>query len=122
MEKEFHLGVLHHTPAAPAGKWASPATMRARVVYIHRTDVMRISTASLAVIPQSGSDGMLRYLAQWNDKWKAFNLVGGHKRGSESHRACLVRELFEELGIGPGPNDPDAAARSGPLCRVARTA
>ncbi len=84
---------------------------------------MRTSTASLAVIRRPGADGSPSYLAQWNEKWKAFNLVGGHKRDSESHRACLVRELAEELGIVPGPDDPDAAAagqQPGPLCHIAR--
>ncbi len=83
---------------------------------------MRTSTASLAVIRQPGPDGMPRYLAQWNERWQAFNLVGGHKHENESFRACLVRELSEELGILPEPGDPDGAGlpENGPRGRVAR--
>ncbi len=85
------------------------------------THIMRTSTASLAVIRRPGPDGMPRYLAQWNDGWQAFSLVGGHKYPTESFRACLVRELFEELGVLPEPGDPDAVVipQSGPRCRVA---
>src|SRR4051794_4861026 len=83
---------------------------------------MRLSISSLAVIRRAGPDGLPRYLTQWNAGWNAFNLVGGHRHDGESHRACLVRELAEELGLSPGPDDPDAAAAPGhgaPRCRVA---
>ena len=70
----------------------------------------RVSIASLAVIRRIDSGGAVRYLAQWNPKWEAFSSVGGHKREGESHRACLVREVAEELGVFPHPDDPDAAA------------
>jgi 8-oxo-dGTP pyrophosphatase MutT (NUDIX family) len=81
---------------------------------------MRRSTASLAVIRRPGPDGRPLYLAQWNEKWKSFNLVGGHKKENESFRACLVRELFEELGIVPEPGDPDGLAGPGPTCLVGK--
>jgi 8-oxo-dGTP pyrophosphatase MutT (NUDIX family) len=81
---------------------------------------MRTSTASLAVIRRPSTDGLPLYLAQWNDCWQAFHFVGGHKDDDESHRACLVRELFEELGVLPQPDDPDAGGlpQTGPRCHV----
>ena len=44
-------------------------------------------------------NGETHYLAQWNDKWKAFFLVGGHRENGESYRECVVREVCEELDI-----------------------
>src|SRR4051812_5138231 len=86
----------------------------------------RISVASLAVIRRSGPDGLPRYLTQYNAKWQAFSAIGGHKRDNESHRACMVREIAEELGVFPYLDDPDALAAStvvqpedAPRCRVA---
>ena len=59
---------------------------------------MRQSIASLAVIRQSGGAQTL-WLAQWNDKWQAYNFVGGHKHEDESFRECVVREVAEDLGL-----------------------
>ena len=70
----------------------------------------RISIASLAVIRRIDEAGVTRYLAQWNPKWDALNSVGGHTKDGESFRACLVREIAEELGVYPPPDDPDGAA------------
>ena len=80
----------------------------------------RTSIASLAVIRQIDSAGVVRYLAQWNPKWQAYNSVGGHKRDSESFRACLVREVAEELGVFPPADDLDAAAMPAPEGKVPR--
>src|SRR5262245_5104151 len=84
---------------------------------------MRLSVSSLAVIRRTGPDGLVCYLTQWNAGWDAFNFVGGHKHDDESHRACLVRELAEELGLYPAAADPDSAAappgNGAPHCRVA---
>jgi ADP-ribose pyrophosphatase YjhB (NUDIX family) len=38
-------------------------------------------------------------LAQWNRKWQAFNLIGGHVEVGETCRECVVREMIEELDI-----------------------
>jgi hypothetical protein len=54
----------------------------------------------VAVIERS-ANGQRQWLVQWNAAWKAYNLVGGHKRGRESYRECLVRELGEELELEP---------------------
>jgi 8-oxo-dGTP pyrophosphatase MutT (NUDIX family) len=62
---------------------------------------MRRSEAALAVIRRP-SDGGSRWLALWNAKWAAFHFVGGHRRPDESYRDCLIREIFEELGLREG--------------------
>jgi 8-oxo-dGTP pyrophosphatase MutT (NUDIX family) len=70
---------------------------------------MRASIASLAVIRRTEA-GTTRYLAQWSDHWNAYAFVGGHIEDSESHRACMVRELAEELRIATDESDPDLEA------------
>lgn len=62
---------------------------------------MRKSIAALALI-QRERDGQTLWLAQWNKRWNAFSLVGGHKRPDESFRDCVIREVFEELDLMPG--------------------
>jgi 8-oxo-dGTP pyrophosphatase MutT (NUDIX family) len=62
---------------------------------------MRKSQAALALICRQGPAGT-EYLVQWNAKWQALHLVGGHRRPDESFRDCLVRELAEEIGLAPG--------------------
>ena len=62
---------------------------------------MRQSLAAVAVIRRE-ADGETVWLAQWNPHWHRFNFVAGHKRGDESYRECMVRELGEELGLAEG--------------------
>ncbi len=62
---------------------------------------MRRSEASLALVRRIGVDGS-RWLALWNVRWDAFHLVGGHRRPDEGFRDCLVREIYEELGLRDG--------------------
>ncbi|WP_020474993.1 NUDIX domain-containing protein [Zavarzinella formosa] len=71
---------------------------------------MRTSVSSLAVIRRTAADGMNRMLAQWNESWKAFSFVGGHREEGETARQCLIREMAEELVVAPASNDPDANA------------
>ena len=59
---------------------------------------MRRSLAGLALIRREAS-GHTGYLVQWNANWQRFSLVGGNKHDDESFRECLIRELFEELGL-----------------------
>lgn len=59
---------------------------------------MRRSLAGLALIQREASEHT-SYLVQWNANWQRFSLVGGHKHDDESFRECLIRELFEELGL-----------------------
>jgi 8-oxo-dGTP pyrophosphatase MutT (NUDIX family) len=63
---------------------------------------MRQSEAAVALVRRE-RDGRTHWLARWNPKWRAFHLVAGHRRPGESFRACLVRELAEELGLDEGP-------------------
>jgi 8-oxo-dGTP pyrophosphatase MutT (NUDIX family) len=44
-------------------------------------------------------DGQRQYLAQWNEKWRAFFFIGGHREESETFRECVVREIEEELEL-----------------------
>ncbi len=62
---------------------------------------MRRSEGALALIRRQ-RDGRSEYLVQWNEKWGAYSFVGGHRRPDETFRACLQRELAEELHLQPG--------------------
>jgi 8-oxo-dGTP pyrophosphatase MutT (NUDIX family) len=59
---------------------------------------MRQTAAAFAWIERETPQGP-RVLSQWNRKWLAFNLIGGHREPHESIRACVVREITEELGL-----------------------
>lgn len=61
---------------------------------------MRESIASVALIRyQDQAD--TKWLTRWNDKWRAYSLVGGHLEPGESFRDCIIREVTEELGLQP---------------------
>jgi 8-oxo-dGTP pyrophosphatase MutT (NUDIX family) len=60
---------------------------------------MRSSEASLAIITRTTFDGETEYLTQWNEKWDAYSLVGGHREDGESFRDCCIREIEEELSL-----------------------
>ena len=75
---------------------------------------MRQSEGSLAYIERRRGEGV-EVLTQWNEGWRAFSLVGGHRRPSESFRGCLARELAEELGLGEGDG---FRADDAPLARL----
>jgi isopentenyldiphosphate isomerase len=62
---------------------------------------MRISQGSFALIARQSS-GRTELLTQWNERWRAFSLIGGHKTDGESFRTCLSREVSEELGLTEG--------------------
>jgi ADP-ribose pyrophosphatase YjhB (NUDIX family) len=62
---------------------------------------MRRSDAAVALIRREQND-QTSWLAQWNDNWSAFHVVSGHQRPGESFRACVVREVAEELGLREG--------------------
>jgi 8-oxo-dGTP pyrophosphatase MutT (NUDIX family) len=59
---------------------------------------VRQSVAALAVF-QRDVEGQAQFLAQWNDAWQTWALIGGHKRSDETFRQCLIREIEEELGL-----------------------
>lgn len=62
---------------------------------------MRVSEAALALFTRSAADGTTAYLTQWNVRWRAFSLIGGHRRHGETFRDCCVREVTEELRLMP---------------------
>lgn len=78
----------------------------------------RYTAAAFAWIKRPLPGGLL-YLCQWNRKWQAFNLIGGHQEPSESARQCVVREIAEELGLAAGE---DIAVAAEPLARIEFTA
>lgn len=39
------------------------------------------------------------YLAQWNQHWQRFNLIGGKLEPDESPLECVIREVEEELHL-----------------------
>jgi 8-oxo-dGTP pyrophosphatase MutT (NUDIX family) len=59
---------------------------------------MRQTSAAFAWIEYDTPHGR-RVLTQWNRKWQAFNVIGGHREPAESFRECVVREITEELGL-----------------------
>ena len=63
---------------------------------------MRVSVGAFALIRRCGPGGGEEWLANWNEGWRALNLVGGHKHDDESFRDCCAREVAEELGIVSG--------------------
>jgi 8-oxo-dGTP pyrophosphatase MutT (NUDIX family) len=64
--------------------------------------VMRKSISAFALIRSRDENGQMRWLARWNDYWQAYNFVGGHTLPNESFRACLIREISEELELVEG--------------------
>jgi tetratricopeptide (TPR) repeat protein len=62
---------------------------------------MRVSEAALALITRNNSLGQIEFLTQWNAKWQAYSLIGGHRERGESFLDCCHREVEEELGLVP---------------------
>lgn len=62
------------------------------------TEPLRRSEGGIALI-QRTVNGKRQWLAQWNEKWRAFFFVGGHRDDTETFRECVVREIEEELGL-----------------------
>ena len=79
---------------------------------------MRESLAAAALIRRE-QDGRTLWLAQWNQRWQRYNFVAGHKEPGESFRACLLREVGEELGLAEGADFQVAAE---PAARLQYTA
>lgn len=59
---------------------------------------MRTSVAALALIRRETGESP-SWLTQWNDNWRQYSFVGGHKHPAESFRECILREIAEELGL-----------------------
>jgi 8-oxo-dGTP pyrophosphatase MutT (NUDIX family) len=75
---------------------------------------MRTSIAAFALIRRQ-QDGRTQYLARWNENWRRFHFVGGHKDEEESFCQCLVREVQEEMGLCP---DRDFQVAAEPLAHL----
>ena len=60
---------------------------------------MRTSEAALALITRINPQMETAYLTQWNEKWQAYSLIGGHREEGESFRDCCIREIAEELAL-----------------------
>ncbi len=69
---------------------------------------LRRSEGGIALI-QRMLAGKREWLAQWNERWLAFFLIGGHREGNETFRECVVREIEEELGLTPTECPVDAS-------------
>jgi ADP-ribose pyrophosphatase YjhB (NUDIX family) len=81
---------------------------------------LRHSDGAVALIRGTDRYGHSGWLAQWNEGWGAFFLIGGHREEGESFRDCLAREVREELDVKPGEADGfEVGAESPPLDFVA---
>jgi 8-oxo-dGTP pyrophosphatase MutT (NUDIX family) len=58
---------------------------------------IRTSFASLCLITKIDDTGPPKWLTQWNSKWHAYSLLGGHLECDETYFACCEREASEEL-------------------------
>ena len=72
---------------------------------------MRKSIASIALIRREAESQTL-WLARWDEGWKSYRFVGGHKKDGESFRECLIRGIAEKLGLKEGR---DVFVASAPL-------
>lgn len=79
---------------------------------------MRTSIAAVALIRRE-EGGQTLWLAQWNRKWGAYHLIGGHKKPDESFRECAIREVTEELHLEEGR---DFSVADEPLAHLEFTA
>jgi 8-oxo-dGTP pyrophosphatase MutT (NUDIX family) len=79
---------------------------------------MRTSHGSFALITRRNGSGT-ELLTQWNERWKAFSFVGGHKGDAETFRDCLSREVSEELTLIDGK---DFRVGEGPVLHTEYTA
>lgn len=68
---------------------------------IGQNRALRQSQAAAAVIC-ARREGSLQWLVRWNNKWRCYHLVGGHREAGESFRDCLIREVKEELSLCEG--------------------
>jgi 8-oxo-dGTP pyrophosphatase MutT (NUDIX family) len=69
---------------------------------------MRRSESAVALIRRE-QGGQTLWLARWNPKWRAYHFVAGHQHPGEPFRACLLREVFEELHLREGADYAAAA-------------
>jgi 8-oxo-dGTP pyrophosphatase MutT (NUDIX family) len=95
-------------PSSPTLE-AVRATVVQLIPPVKRDRLIRQSEGGVALIRRNVA-GQTEWLAQWNDNWKAFFFVGGHRQEAETFRECVIRETAEELGLTPSV-DFDVALR-----------
>lgn len=105
---------LKLTPTAAA---VAPAVLAA---VPPRVRPLRKSEGGIALIRGKDHAGRDAWLAQWNDGWEGFALIGGRREGGETFAACVAREVAEELDV-PGDEPPgvEVGAELPPLDYVA---
>lgn len=84
------------TPTAAA---VAPAVLAAVPPRVRQ---LRGSEGGIAFIRGTGKHGQPAWLAQWNEGWEGFALIGGQREGDETFRECVAREVTEELEIPDG--------------------
>lgn len=67
-----------------------------------RVQKLRHSEGAVALIRGTDRYGRAGWLAQWNEGWGAFALIGGHREDGETFAQCVDREVREELGLAAG--------------------
>jgi 8-oxo-dGTP pyrophosphatase MutT (NUDIX family) len=89
-------------------------------------EATRRSVSSVALISRRDTPGgRTLWLARWNARWNALHFVAGHLEEGESFRECVLREIREELGLGPADqvtvsDEPLAVARFSAWSRSAQ--
>jgi 8-oxo-dGTP pyrophosphatase MutT (NUDIX family) len=66
---------------------------------------LRHSEGGIAFIRGVDRYGRPGWLAQWNEGWGGYFLIGGHREPDESFTQCVTREIREELNIPAGEAD-----------------
>lgn len=87
--------------------------------YPPRVKQLRKSEGGIAIIRGKDHNGHDAWLAQWNEGWESFALLGGQREGDETFRQCVEREVIEELEIPGGEAAGFAVGAEMPLDYVA---
>jgi 8-oxo-dGTP pyrophosphatase MutT (NUDIX family) len=66
---------------------------------------LRQSEGGIAFIRGLDRNGRAGWLAQWNEGWGGYFLIGGHREPDESFSQCVAREIREELNVLAGEAD-----------------
>ncbi len=89
---------IHFSPTMPAVRPTVLGLIPAQTF----TQPLRRSEGGIALIQRTLA-GKTEWLAQWNENWKAFFFVGGHRRESETFRECVLRVAASDFTVAPQP-------------------